>query len=70
MSEFLLEIYSEEIPAKIQEKSCRLLQNIFLRELKLLGIETLDFKVEIAPCRIAFFSRTTVCVNQFLKFSS
>ncbi len=66
MSEFLLEIYSEEIPAKIQEKSCRLLQNIFLRELKLLGIETLDFKVEIAPCRIAFFSRQ-IKINNFCE---
>ncbi len=63
MSEFLLEIYSEEIPANMQEKVLPLLLSIFTKEIFNLGIIGEIF-AEISVCRIAFYSHNLIINSQ------
>jgi glycyl-tRNA synthetase beta chain len=57
MKEFLLELYSEEIPARMQKNAESGFLKIFENFFKENKIEYQDLEVHVSPCRIVIFSQ-------------
>lgn len=55
MSELLLELYAEEIPALMQEKARSSYHEIFEKKLKEAGIDSFNIVSNVGPRRISFF---------------
>jgi len=53
MADFLLELFSEEIPARMQVEAARHLQTIFTESLKEAGIECKTLRTFVTPRRLA-----------------
>ena len=57
MSDFLLEIRSEEIPARMQSGARKELEKLFRREMEEAGVELGDVTIWSTPRRLALIAR-------------
>ncbi|WP_156678342.1 glycine--tRNA ligase subunit beta [Sphingomonas profundi] len=57
MSDFLLELFSEEIPARMQEKACADLARLFAAELEKAGLRAAAIETFATPRRLALIAR-------------
>ena len=57
MADFLLELLSEEIPARMQAKACRDLQSLFEAELGKAGLAAESVETWVTPRRLALVAR-------------
>jgi glycyl-tRNA synthetase beta chain len=71
MSDFLLELLSEEIPARMQAKACKDLQSLFEAELTKAGLRAEALETHATPRRLALIARglpsETEAVSEELK---
>jgi glycyl-tRNA synthetase beta chain len=58
MPDFLLELLSEEIPARMQAKACQDLARLFMDQLKLAGLEADGIETYATPRRLALIARS------------
>ena len=57
MTDFLLELRSEEIPARMQDKACRDLQSLFEAEIAKSGLKAERIETYATPRRLALIAR-------------
>ncbi|MGB7404230.1 MAG: glycine--tRNA ligase subunit beta, partial [Pacificimonas sp.] len=57
MPDFLLELRSEEIPARMQAKACADLERLFKAELKDAGVDAPSLETHATPRRLALIAR-------------
>ena len=57
MSDFLLELLSEEIPARMQKKACADLERLFTEQLAAAGVRADTFETHATPRRLALIAR-------------
>src|SRR5690606_15260559 len=71
MSDFLLELLSEEIPARMQAKACKDLASLFAAELAKSGLAAEGVETYATPRRLALIARglpaETAAVSEELK---
>lgn len=63
----LLELYSEEIPARMQKQASEGFRNIFIKKFQELGIEYEEIKVFSGPCRITLIAYK---LNEFISLAA